>query len=83
MRNAGYVRHPFYVTSALALVANALTAANWFIALTGFAAVVLLALRTATEEAKLVERFGDAYRQYAAQTGRFFPRLRIPPPTVE
>jgi protein-S-isoprenylcysteine O-methyltransferase Ste14 len=30
--------------------------------------------RTATEEAKLIERFGDAYRDYAAHTGRFLPR---------
>ena len=78
-----YIRHPFYVTSALALAANALTAANWFIALTGFAAVVLLVLRTATEEAKLVERFGDDYRRYMALTGRFFPRLRSASPPVE
>ena len=77
-----YIRHPFYVTSALALAANALTAANWFIALTGFAALVLLVLRTATEEAKLVERFGDDYRSYMARTGRFFPRLRSAPPTA-
>ena len=80
-----YVRHPFYVTTALALAANALTAANWFIALAGFAALVLLVLlvlRTATEEAKLVERFGDDYRGYMARTGRFFPRLRSAPPTA-
>ena len=78
-----YVRHPFYVTTALAFAANALTTANWFVALTGFAAVTLLALRTATEEAKLIERFGDDYRRYIARTGRFLPRHRPPPPTVE
>ena len=39
-----YVRHPFYVTTALAFAANALAAANWFIALTGFAALTLLVL---------------------------------------
>ena len=66
----------------LALAANALTAANWFIALTGFAALVLLVLRTATEEAKLVERFGDDYRGYMARTGRFFPRFRSAPSTA-
>ena len=78
-----YVRHPFYVTAALAFTANALTTANWFIALTGFAALVLLVIRTATEETKLVERFGDDYRRYMARTGRFFPRLRSAPPTAE
>lgn len=75
-----YVRHPWYVTTALATVANPLTTANWFIAVTGFAALVLLILRTATEESKLVERFGDDYRRYMTRTGRFFPRLRSFPP---
>ena len=73
------VRHPFYVTTALALLANALTTASWFIALMGSAALALMVLRTATEEAKLVERFGDDYRRYMARTGRFLPRLRSAP----
>ena len=77
-----YVRHPFYVTTALAFAAGALVTANWFIALTGFAYVALLVVRTATEEEKLVERFGDDYRRYMARTGRFFPRLRSAPPTA-
>ena len=71
-----YIRHPFYVTSALALAANALTAANWFIALTGFAALVLLVLRTATEEAKLVERFR---RRLQGLHGADGPLLPAPP----
>ena len=33
-----YVRHPFHVATALAFAANALTTANSFIAVTGFAA---------------------------------------------
>ena len=40
-----YARHPFYVTSALAFAANALTTTNWFIASTGFAVLTLLVLR--------------------------------------
>ena len=78
-----YVRHPFCVATALAFAANALTTANWFIAVTGFAAMAPLVVRTATEEEKLVERFGDDYRRYRARTGRVFPRLRSAPPTAE
>ena len=74
-----FVRHPFYVTTALALVANSLTTANWFIAVTGAGALALMVVRTTTEEAKLVERFGDDYRRYMARTGRFFPRFRSAP----
>ena len=36
------VRHPFYVASALAFLANALATANWFIALMGGIAMTLL-----------------------------------------
>ena len=54
-----------------------------FIASTGFAALALLVIRTTTEEAKLVERFGDDYRRYMARTNRFFPRLQSTPPTAE
>ena len=71
-----WVRHPFYVAFALAVAANAVVTANWFLALTGVVSVVLIAIRTRTEEEKLIERFGDEYRGYMARTGRFIPRLR-------
>jgi protein-S-isoprenylcysteine O-methyltransferase Ste14 len=70
-----YVRHPFYVAFILAVVANALTTANWFLLLTGAAAWLFVVLRTPREEAKLVERFGQAYRDYRDQTGMLFPHL--------
>ena len=71
-----WVRHPLYVATALAVTANAVVTANWFLALTGVVSVVLLAIRTRTEEQKLLERFGDAYRNYMQRTGRFIPRLK-------
>ena len=69
-----WVRHPFYVAFALAVVADSLVTANWFLALSGGLAVTLLVLRTRTEEEKLIERFGDEYRRYMQRTGRFIPR---------
>ncbi len=69
-----WVRHPFYVAFALAMAADALVTANWFLALTGAVAVALIAIRTRTEEQKLIERFGDDYRHYMERTGRFIPR---------
>ena len=71
-----WVRHPFYVATLLAVTANSLVTANWFLALTGGLAVVLLVVRTRTEEEKLIERFGGEYRTYMERTGRFLPRLR-------
>ena len=69
-----WVRHPFYVTAALAMTADSLVTANWFLALTGALTFGLMVIRTGTEEQKLIERFGDAYREYMARTGRFIPR---------
>ncbi len=70
-----WVRHPFYTSCALAFLANALATANWVIFVTSFLAFALMVVRTAKEEENLVARFGDAYRDYMARTGRFFPRL--------
>jgi protein-S-isoprenylcysteine O-methyltransferase Ste14 len=69
-----WVRHPFYVSFALAVLANALVTANWLLFVTGSVVFVLLVVRTSKEEEKLIERFGDDYREYRKRTGRFFPR---------
>lgn len=71
-----WVRHPFYDAMALLIVAIVLTAANWFVFVTGAAVFLLLAVRAQTEEAHLLARFGDAYRTYSESTGRFVPKLR-------
>lgn len=68
-----FVRHPFYDCMALFTLSIALMAANWFMAAAGVAVFSLLTARTVTEEAKLLERFGDDYRAYVKQTGRFVP----------
>ncbi len=69
------VRHPFYVAFFAAVTANALVTANWYLAVTGLTAFATIVLRTSTEEAKLLERFGRDYREYMQRTGRFFPRI--------
>lgn len=71
-----WVRHPFYVAFTMAMVADSLVTANWFLAATGAAAVALIAIRTRTEEQKLVDRFGDSYKRYMERTGRFVPKLK-------
>jgi protein-S-isoprenylcysteine O-methyltransferase Ste14 len=70
-----WVRHPFYGAVALSILANSVVAANWFLLVTGALTMILLGIRTRTEERKLLERFGDAYRAYRAQTGQFLPKL--------
>jgi protein-S-isoprenylcysteine O-methyltransferase Ste14 len=70
-----WVRHPLYSVGSTLFMGFALLAANWLIALVGIAGFVVLAMRTRIEEAKLIERFGDDYRDYMQQTGRYMPRL--------
>ena len=73
-----WVRHPFYSAAFLFFVAASLVSANWYLAVAVGLAGVLLAIRTRTEEAKLIERFGDEYLAYMHRTGRFVPRLALP-----
>jgi protein-S-isoprenylcysteine O-methyltransferase Ste14 len=70
-----WVRHPFYVCAALLMTAVTVLTANALIGFCSLGVLSLLALRTPREEAVLVERFGDAYRNYQNQTGRFWPRF--------
>lgn len=70
-----WVRHPFYVTAALLMASVTVLTANWLIGLSSLIVLVLLAVRTPKEEAMLIERFGDQYRDYMTKTGRFAPRL--------
>ena len=66
----------YVVFYGLALAFFLLTA-NWFVGLAWFAVLTLVMLsRVRREEDVMMERFGDAYREYAARTGRFLPRLR-------
>ena len=70
-----WVRHPFYLATCQAIIADSLVTANWFLALTGTVVFTLLVIRTRREEENLVKRFGDDYRRYMDSTSRFFPRL--------
>ena len=71
-----WVRHPFYVSGTLFAFGTALVAANWFLFVCGVLFIVLIVIRTRTEEEKLLLRFGESYRSYIERTGRFVPRLR-------
>jgi protein-S-isoprenylcysteine O-methyltransferase Ste14 len=70
-----WVRHPFYDCMALFMMSISLMMANWFVIASGILTFALLAIRSHTEEQKLLERFGAPYREYRAATGRFLPRI--------
>jgi len=70
------VRHPFYLSFLLSMTGVSLATANWFILLGGFVTFGFMVARLRLEEAKLIERFGDEYRDYMRRVGRFVPRFR-------
>jgi protein-S-isoprenylcysteine O-methyltransferase Ste14 len=66
-----------YTALMLFTVAWFLAAANIVVGLPGllgFAAILFNRLER--EEATMIELFGDEYRQYMTQTGKFLPRLQ-------
>jgi len=73
-----WVRHPMYtvlyvwIVSLFLLSQNAVIGAGFLVPLT-----VILITRLKNEEAAMIEKFGEEYRQYMAQTGRFLPRLGV------
>jgi protein-S-isoprenylcysteine O-methyltransferase Ste14 len=70
-----WVRHPLYTVGFLFFVGLSLLTANWFIFVTMLITFMILLARTPIEEEKLIERFGDQYRQYMQKTGRFIPKI--------
>lgn len=73
-----WMRHPLYTSAALMIPATTLITANWFFLAMGLMVILLLVVRTRKEEANLIARFGNEYRNYMRRTGRFFPRLGRP-----
>jgi protein-S-isoprenylcysteine O-methyltransferase Ste14 len=70
------VRHPMY--SGFFMIGAGLSAlsGNWRVALLYLGTLLpMYLLRVSAEEHMMIGRFGDAYRQYMAVTGRLCPRL--------
>ncbi len=70
-----WVRHPFYLAFAMAVIANALVTSNAYLAIFGSATFVAIVIRTPIEERKLIERFGDDYVLYMRPPAGFCREL--------
>jgi protein-S-isoprenylcysteine O-methyltransferase Ste14 len=70
-----WVRHPLYTVGSSMFIALGLMADNWFIIALAMLAFIAMARRTPKEEASLIEKFGDEYRDYMKRTGRYLPKL--------
>lgn len=72
-----HIRHPLYAVGGLFFLCQALIAANALIFALVIFSGLLLHLRVPREEAALIAKFGDDYRQYMRKTGRYFPKINI------
>lgn len=70
-----WIRHPLYTAGTALFIAFGMMADNWFIAGMGILTFIMMAIRTPKEEANLIEKFGDEYREYMKHTGAFLPKL--------
>lgn len=70
-----WIRHPLYTFGTTFFLSFALMADSWFIALMAVLALVLLSIRLPNEEAHLIEKFGEEYREYIKRTGRYLPKM--------
>jgi protein-S-isoprenylcysteine O-methyltransferase Ste14 len=69
-----HVRHPFYASFLLVLLACALALPHALTLLALAGGVVLLNRTAAREERRLLEAFGHHYADYMRRSGRFLPR---------
>jgi len=70
-----YIRHPLYTFGSSMFISFGMMADLWFIAALGIFTFAIMAIRTPQEEANLIEKFGDEYREYMKRTGRYLPKL--------
>lgn len=70
-----WVRHPLYSVGSSLYISFALMADNWFIILLAVLTFIAMTIRTPKEEANLIVKFGDEYREYMKRTGKFLPRF--------
>ena len=71
-----HVRHPFYSSFMLTLLAVFLVLPHFLtLATFAYALIALTVTARGEEQRLLVSRFGPQYRSYYSNTGRFLPRL--------
>lgn len=75
-----FVRNPLYIGNlVIQLGATVLSELLWMIPVTLLWGGLVYALAVRYEEASLLQQYGEAYRQYAAEVPRWLPRWRRSP----
>lgn len=66
-------RHPIYAGLLAFACGAAVAGASWLHIVSAGLLIAILAAKARFEESLLIDRFGDDYRMYARQVGRFTP----------
>jgi protein-S-isoprenylcysteine O-methyltransferase Ste14 len=72
----GVVRHPRYLSAGISLIANALIVNHLGVYILLIMIIPPGYLVLVLEERDLIDRFGDAYREYQRDVPRLVPRMR-------
>jgi protein-S-isoprenylcysteine O-methyltransferase Ste14 len=71
------VRHPIYAASFVWAIGLAVFTANaGFVFIAVLTIAFFLILRVPKEELLMTKQFGEEYRLYVQNTGKFFPKFR-------
>lgn len=70
-----WVRHPMYSMLFVWALAFFLISANWLVGGLWLGMTLVAVAVSSKEEAMLIERFGETYRDYMRRTGRFLPKF--------
>jgi protein-S-isoprenylcysteine O-methyltransferase Ste14 len=68
-----YIRHPMYTALVAVGIGMGLMSSSWYFLIPFVVTGIVIIFRTRREEEAMIEKFGDAYVQYARRTGRFLP----------
>ncbi|MFX1534124.1 MAG: methyltransferase family protein [Promethearchaeota archaeon] len=70
------IRHPMYVAKTVWLAILVFLTTGTWLTIIGVVGWITLPYQAEAEEKLLLKRFGKKYTDYAAKTGRFFPKIR-------
>ena len=68
-----HIRHPMYTALITVGIGMGLTSTSWYFLLPFVATGIVVAFRVRREEEAMIEKFGEAYIEYAKGTGMFLP----------
>ena len=72
------IRHPIYSSIFLMVIGFGILISNWLLwVIPFFSFLILCLIKVPKEEEFLKKEFGDKYKEYLNETGRYFPKIKF------